>query len=70
MRPKKKYSTTQVARMLGIVQPNLQRLIRTKRIPFPPLQKVGAMRIRLWTARDVARARTALTKPGRPRRKE
>ena len=54
------YSTPQVARMLGLHQPNLQRLIARKRIPFPPLVRVGRLKIRLWTARDVARAKKAL----------
>lgn len=54
------YSTAQAAKMLGLHQPNLQRLIRGKRIPFPPLQRVGKLRIRLWTPRDVKRAREAI----------
>jgi len=56
------YSTAQVAKMLGLQQPNLQRLIREKRIPFPPLQRVGKLRIRLWTPKDVKRAREELRK--------
>lgn len=55
-----RYSTTEVAKMLGIQQPNLQRLIRTKRIPFPALQQVGRLKIRLWTDADVERARKAM----------
>ncbi len=56
----RRYSTSQVAKMLGVHQPNLQRLIREKRIPFPLLQRVGKLRIRLWTAKDVRRAREAI----------
>jgi hypothetical protein len=48
--------------MLGMHQPNLQRLIRGKRIPFPALQRVGKLRIRLWTPKDVRRAREAIRK--------
>jgi excisionase family DNA binding protein len=55
-----RYSTVQVAKMLGIHQPSLQRLIRQKRIPFPSLETVGGMRIRLWTEADVERARKAM----------
>jgi hypothetical protein len=62
------YSTTQVAKILKIHQPGLQRLIRYKRIPFPPLLKVGRLKIRLWTARDVQRARQALAERRRNRR--
>jgi Helix-turn-helix domain len=62
------YSTTQVAKMLKMHQPGLQRLIRHKRIPFPPLVKVGRIAIRLWTMRDVQRARKALAERRRNRR--
>lgn len=58
----RQYSTAQVSKMLGLHQPNLQRLIREKRIPFPPLQRVGKMRVRLWTTKDVTRAREAIRK--------
>jgi excisionase family DNA binding protein len=54
------YSTTEAAKMLGIHQPSLQRLIRQKRIPFPPLQTLGRLKIRLWTKADVERARKAM----------
>ena len=58
----RRYSTTEVAKMLGIHQPNLQRLIRQKRIPFPPLEQVGRLKVRLWTKADVERARKAMQK--------
>jgi excisionase family DNA binding protein len=57
-----RYSTVQVAKMLGIHQPSLQRLIRQKRIPFPALKRVGRLKIRLWTKTDVERARKAMKK--------
>ena len=46
--------------MLGLHQPNLQRAIREKRIPVPPLVKVGKMTIRLWSKSDVEAARKEL----------
>jgi excisionase family DNA binding protein len=58
----RQFSTPQVAKMLGLHQPNLQRLIREKRIPFPQLQRVGKLRIRLWSPKDVKRAREAIRK--------
>ena len=58
----RRYSTAQVAKMLGLHQPNLQRFIRHKGIPFPPLQRIGKLRIRLWTPKDVKRAREAIRK--------
>jgi len=62
MSMRRQLSTTEVAQKLGIDQGNLQRLIREKRIPFPPLVRVGRLKIRLWTARDVARVRKVLAK--------
>ena len=56
----RRYSTTEVAKMLRIHQPSLQRLIRQKRIPFPRLEQVGGLKIRLWTKADVERARKAM----------
>lgn len=56
----RRYSTEEVAQMLGIQRPNLQRLIRGKKIPFPPLEQVGRLKIRLWTTADVERARKAM----------
>jgi hypothetical protein len=58
----RRYSTNEVARMLGMDQANLQRTIRHKRIPFPPLVQVGRLKIRLWTKAQVERARKALAK--------
>jgi len=54
------YATSEVANMLGIQRPNLQRLIRGKRIPFPPLERIGTLKVRLWTKADVERARKAM----------
>ena len=56
------YSTAEVAKILGMHQPNLQRLIARKSIPFPPLVKVGQIKVRLWTARDVQRVKKLLAK--------
>jgi excisionase family DNA binding protein len=58
----RRYSTDEVAEMLDIQRPNLQRLIRQKRIPFPPLEQVGRLKIRLWTKADVEKARKVLNK--------
>lgn len=66
----RKYSTPEVARLLGMHQPHLQRAIAQGKIPAPPLVKVGRLRIRLWTKRDVERARRALKKARFARRKQ
>lgn len=59
---KARYSTEEVAKILGIDRANLQRLIRQKRIPVPPLARVGRLKIRLWTKTDIENARKALKK--------
>jgi len=55
-----KVSTTQAAKLLGLHQPNLQRAIREGRVKAPPLVTVGGVKIRLWSPKDVERARKSL----------
>ena len=66
---KRRYSTVQVAKKLGIDQAYIQRLIARGVVPFPPLVEVGALKIRLWGDRDVARLQKALAERRRNRRK-
>ena len=49
----KTYSTIEVAKLLKIGNDTLHRWIHTKKIPAPPLQKVGGLSIRLWSAADI-----------------
>ena len=56
----RKFSTTEVAEMLGIHQPNLQRAIRQGRITAPPLVKIGKLKVRLWSKTEVETARKEL----------
>lgn len=60
---KRTYSTSQVAKLLKIAQPNLQMMIREKRITAPPLTHAGAIKIRLWTEADVKHAREQIEAP-------
>ena len=64
---KEKYSTREAAKKLGRTLITLQRHIAAETIQVPPLQKVGGVTVRLWTARDIENARTILAgiKPGR-----
>ena len=68
-----KLSTVQVAKLLGVHQPNFQRAIKQGMIPAPPLADVGGIKMRLWSPKDVRRAIAALKKskgwkrPGRKR---
>lgn len=47
------YSTVEVAKLLKIGNDTLHRWIHTKKVPAPPLQRVGGLSIRLWTEEDV-----------------
>jgi DNA-binding transcriptional MerR regulator len=56
------YSTTEAARKLGIHRVNLQKAIAGGRITPPRVTNVGGVRVRLWTAKDIERARKNLKK--------
>jgi len=45
---------------LGIHRVNLQRAIAGGRITPPRVTKVGRVKVRLWTAKDIERARKQL----------
>ena len=49
----KTYSTLEVARLIGITSATLHRWIREKRVAAPPLERLGKMRIRIWSKADV-----------------
>jgi hypothetical protein len=63
--------TGEAASKLGVAILTLQRRIAAKTIAAPPVKKVGGVSMRLWTARDIAKARKVLqaTRPGRKKRK-
>lgn len=63
-------STNQVAKKLGINQGNFQRLIRQRKIPFPPLARVAGMKVRLWSSEDVERVKKVLVKRRKKRVKK
>jgi hypothetical protein len=65
----RRYSTVQVAKILGFGQAYLQRLIAKRIVPFPPLAKVANLKIRLWSDQDVARVRKALAERPRSKRR-
>jgi hypothetical protein len=48
----------------------LQRHVSAKTVDVPPVQKVGGVSVRLWTNRDIERARKFLAgiKPGRKKK--
>ena len=65
------FSTREAAKKLDVNLVTLQRHIAAKTIQAPPLQKVGGVTVRLWTARDIERARKVLLgiRPGRKKKK-
>jgi len=58
-----KFSTAEAARRLGLRRPHLQRAIAQGKVDAPPLISVGPVKVRLWSPKDVERARKALKKP-------
>jgi hypothetical protein len=67
---KEKYSTRQAAKKLDRTRITLQRHIAAGTIDAPPLLTVGTVKVRLWSARDIEKARKVLagTRPGRKKK--
>jgi hypothetical protein len=68
---KKQFSTREAASKLDVTILTLQRHVSAKTVPAPALQKVGGVSVRLWTARDIEKARKVLAgiRPGRKKKK-
>jgi excisionase family DNA binding protein len=64
------YSTRQAAKKLGISLMTLQRYLAAKKFPAPKVQRVGDVRVRLWSDKDIERTRKILPKLKNGRRKE
>ena len=64
------YSTRQAARKLGVSLMTLQRYLAAKHLPAPRVQKVGGVRVRLWTDKDIERTHKVLSKLKNGRRRE
>jgi predicted site-specific integrase-resolvase len=66
------FSTREAAKKLGVNLVTLQRHIAAQTIRVPPLQRVGGVKVRLWSHRDIENARTILAdiKPGRKPKKK
>jgi len=67
---KDRLSTREAARKLGVTLLTLQRHVSAGTVAAPPLQKIGGVTMRLWTARDIEKARKVLaaTRPGRKKK--
>ncbi|HVO64560.1 MAG TPA: hypothetical protein VMT53_26805 [Terriglobales bacterium] len=55
-------STRDAAKKLGLSFTSLNRYIAAKKIPLPPLVRVGGVRVRLWSDKDIAKVRALLPK--------
>ena len=58
----KSYSTREAAKKLGISFASINRYIADKKVPLPPLAKVGGVTVRLWSEADIERVRALLPK--------
>jgi hypothetical protein len=67
---KEELSTREAAKKLGVTLLTLQRHVTAKTVDAPALRKVGGVTVRLWTARDIEKARKVLAgiKPGRKKK--
>jgi predicted site-specific integrase-resolvase len=67
---KESFSTRQAAKKLGVTILTVQRHIAAGTIKPPPVVEVGTIRVRLWNARDIEKARKVLAgvKPGRKKK--
>ena len=53
-------STREAAKKLGLSFTSLNRYIAARKIPLPPLVRVGGVRVRLWNDKDIAKVRVLL----------
>jgi excisionase family DNA binding protein len=58
----KQYTTKQAAEKFGVHRITLQEWIAKGWIPVPPLQNIGGGSVRLWSQKDIEKARKAIAK--------
>ena len=56
----KRFSSSQVAKMLGLTDASLSRYIKAGKVSAPPETMAGAMRMRLWSEAEIEQLRKAL----------
>jgi predicted DNA-binding transcriptional regulator AlpA len=52
-----RYSTREAAQKLGLSMTTLNKFIALKKIPIPPLTRVGGVLVRLWSDADIERVK-------------
>jgi len=62
-------STRDAAKELGIHAITLHRYILARKVPAPEIQKVGGIKVRLWSQNDIDRVRELLPKIANGRKK-
>ena len=55
-------SSREAAKKMGISFASLNRYIAGRKIPLPPLVKVGGVSVRLWSKKDIEQVRALLPK--------
>jgi hypothetical protein len=67
---KERLSTRDAAKKLGVTILTLQRHVSANTVKAPPLQKIGGVSVRLWSDRDIEKARKVLAgiRPGRKKK--
>ena len=63
-------STPDAAKELGIHAITLHRYISAKKVPAPEIQRVGRIKVRLWSRKDIDRVRKLLPKIRNGRKKK
>ena len=63
-------STRDAAKELGIHAITLHRYIAAKKVPAPEVQRVGRIKVRLWSQKDIDRVRELLPKIRNGRKKK
>jgi len=58
----KEYSTSEVAKRVGLHHITLVRYISAKKVPAPKVRRAGGVQFRIWTEADVMRLRKILPK--------
>jgi hypothetical protein len=51
------YSTRQAAKLLGVSMATINRYIVGQTVPAPPLTRIGGVTVRLWSDKDIAKAK-------------
>jgi excisionase family DNA binding protein len=47
------YSTVEVAELVGVSWDTLNRWIRQKKFPVPPVKSIGRVKVRLWNQAEI-----------------